>query len=522
MTISGRDREPFRQGLMTKAQRFRDLTAVGVASRGLSQQTVRAGSFTVSAEVADFMLRMTSLAVLSRLLTPEDFGLLAMVTAITTIAEQFKDLGLTAATVQRQEITHEQISTLFWVNLGFGAGLMCLVAAVSVPLARFYGEPRLVPICLAIATSFLLSGGSVQHSALLRRTMRFGRLAAIDTGSSLVSIAVAIIMALNGYGYWSLVARELVRNALRAVGAWGLLPWIPSAPSQRQGVRSMLSFAGNVTGFSILRFTSASVGQMLVGRVFGAEALGVYRQAFQLVLVPIQNLSGPLRSVGDVTLSRLQGDPSRYRRFYQRLLALTSIATMPIMVLAFVLADEGVRFVLGPKWIQAVPLVRVTALAAFLTPSITTAFAVTLSCGYARRLLRFALWESLCLAVLFFLAIPWGILGVASAHLWAVCCVGVPAVYWFLKDTPISLRLFVSTIARPAIASSCMACGLLAFKTAVPVAGLSSLVLGIALAAAVYAFVLLIIPGGRADLSGLVDDLRRGFLPPRVPADSKA
>jgi O-antigen/teichoic acid export membrane protein len=505
---------------MNNADRFRRLTAAGVVSGGLSQQTVRAGSFTFSAEVADFVLRMTSLAVLSRMLTPEDFGLLAMVTAITTIAEQFKDLGLTAATVQRKEITHEQISTLFWVNLGVGFGLMCLVAAVSIPLARFYSEPRLVPICLAIATSFLWSGASVQHAALLRRTMRFGSLAAIDTGSSVASIAVAVIMAMNGYGYWSLVVRELVRNGLRAVGAWAFLPWVPGAPSQRQGARSMLTFAGNVTGFSILRFTSASVGQMLVGRVFGAEALGVYRQAFQLVLVPIQHLSGPLRSVGDVTLSRLQGDVVRYRRFYQRFLALTSIATMPMMTLAFMLADEGVRFVLGPRWGQAAPLLRVTALASFLAPSITTAVAVALSCGHARRLLRFAVWESVGLAVFFFVGIPWGPLGVASAHLWVVCVVGIPAVYWFLKDTPISLRFFVSIVARPATASACMAGVLLAYKAVVPATGLYSVVSGAVLGVLVYALVLLLLPGGRAEVAGLVADLRRGVAAGKRPIES--
>jgi PST family polysaccharide transporter len=459
---------------------------------------------------------MSSIAVLSRLLAPGDFGLLAMVTAITTIAEQFKDLGLTAATVQRQEITHEQISALFWVNLGVGVGLMCMVAAASIPIAHFFGEPRLIAICLVIATSFLWSGGSVQHAALLRRTMRFGHLAAIDTFSSLVSIVVAVMMAIDGYGYWSLVAREVVRNVLRAVGAWLSLPWIPGAPLPRAEVRPMLTFAGNVTGFSVLKFTGESVGQVLVGRLLGAESLGIYRQALQLALVPIQHLSGPLRSVGDVALSRLQGDVTRYRRFYQRYLALTSIVTMPVMVLVCVLADDVVRLVLGARWIDAAPVLRVTALAGLLGPSLTTAVAVTLSCGHARRLLRFAACEFSCLALFFVLGAPWGMVGVAAAHLWVVACAGIPALYWLLKDTPISLRFFFSIIARPALASACMACALLFFRAVVPARSVSVVVFGAALATAVYALVLLILPGGREELAGLLSDLRKGVLVDKV------
>lgn len=493
---------------MNPSDSFRKLDSK--RSADFRQETVHAGVFTVGAEVLDFVLRMASLAILSHLLTPADFGLLAMVTAITSIAERFKDLGLTAATVQRPEITHGQVSTIFWVNTAVGLALAAVVALISPLLASFFREPRLAAVCVAISTSFLWSGASVQHAALLRRTMRFGRLAAIDTASSLASILVAVGMAMNGFGYWALVTREVLRAVLRAIGAWACMPWIPSFPSRGQGARGMLTFGGSVTGFGVLRLTGSSLGQIVVGRAFGAEALGIYRQAFQLVLVPIQHMSGPLRSVGEVALSRLQDDPRRYRVFYSRFLSLTSILTIPAMVYVFITADALVHLVLGPRWNAAAPLLRITALASLLSPSSTTAVAVSLSCGHASRILRFALIEAAALALLFVIGLPWGPRGVASAHIWVSILVSVPAVYWLFKDTPVRPGAFVTTVARPLVAAACMAGFLVLYLSHWPPR--TAFVLGVAfsMGAGLYLTVLACLPGGRRELSDLWHDLRQG------------
>jgi PST family polysaccharide transporter len=347
--------------------------------------------------------------------------------------------------------------------------------------------------------------------------MRFGYLAAIDTGASVLSIAVAVIMAVKGYGYWALVAREVVRSALKAVGAWVAMPWIPGLPSRSPDVVPMLRFAGNVTGFNVLRLTSASIGQGLVGRVFGAESLGIYRQALQLILVPIQHLNGPLRSVGDVALSRLQADTLRYRRFYQKFLGLTSFVTLPAMSLVLILAHDIVQIVLGVRWIDAAPVLRVTALAGLFGPLVTTAVAVALSCGHAGRLLRYAVLELAGLSLFFVLGLRWGIVGVASAHLWVACCVGLPAIYWLFKDTPIGLRLFMSTIARPALATGVMAIALLLFRAVVPIATPSVAVVSSgAVAAAVYLLALVVPRGGPEFVAGLLSRHARATAAPGV------
>ncbi|MGD0900434.1 MAG: oligosaccharide flippase family protein, partial [Thermoguttaceae bacterium] len=147
---------------------------------GLKGRSVRGGAASLVGQVAYFLMRLGSMAVLARILTPGDFGLVAMATAITGFVEMFKDAGLSLATVQRAEITHAQVSILFWINVALSAGLMLLVAAIAPAVAWFYGDSRLIAITLVVAGAFLFGGVGIQHAALLRRQMRFGTLATVQ------------------------------------------------------------------------------------------------------------------------------------------------------------------------------------------------------------------------------------------------------------------------------------------------------------------------------------------------------
>src|SRR5206468_9222764 len=135
------------------AERFKRLLESQATESDLKSRTIRSGAFAMGAEGVEFILRLGSIIVLARLLIPEQFGLIAMVTAITAVAERFKDLGLSVATVQRKEITHDQVSTLFWVNTATGVGIALTIAALAIPIERFYGEPRLLAICMALGST---------------------------------------------------------------------------------------------------------------------------------------------------------------------------------------------------------------------------------------------------------------------------------------------------------------------------------------------------------------------------------
>src|SRR5580704_4963234 len=177
--------------------------------KDLKEKTIRGGAARLSAQAANFVLRLGSLMVLARLLGPKDFGLVGMVTAFTGVLTLFRDFGLSSAAIQRSSVTEEQISTLFWINLGVGALLGALAIALAPMVAAFYHEPRLTTVTMALAAGFLFNAAGVQHGALLQREMRFTALAVVNTAGLFVGSVVGVCGALAGYGYWALVAMTI-------------------------------------------------------------------------------------------------------------------------------------------------------------------------------------------------------------------------------------------------------------------------------------------------------------------------
>ena len=229
----------------------------------LGGRSLRGGSSLVMSEIGCNVFRLLGTVVLARLLTPEHFGLVGMVTALTAFAEMFKDLGLGTATIQKKEITHEQISTLFWVNAGAGIALMLVLAAAAPLISWFYHDTRLIWITIAISSTFLFGGLTIQHQALLRRQMHFSRLAFITVLSTGLSTVIGIAMAWQGFEYWALVWKEASRAIIQAGATWALSHWLPGLPRRGTGVRTMLQTGSHVTGFNILVFASRSLDQEL-------------------------------------------------------------------------------------------------------------------------------------------------------------------------------------------------------------------------------------------------------------------
>jgi PST family polysaccharide transporter len=494
---------------MTGRERFDQLIAEAEGRSTLKQRAIRGGGYNMASEAIDFVMRVGSIMVLARILLPEHFGLIGMVTAITMLAERFKDLGLAIATVQRPVITHEQVSTLFWVNAALGLTAAVVVAALAWPIARFYGDERVMHITLAIAVTFIWGGLAVQHQALLRRSMRFRAIAAIHVGSSAASIVVAIALAMAGFGFWALVAREIARSVFVTLGTWSACRWVPGGPKKGTGVRSMLSFGGHLTAVQFAYVFSMNFGHILMGKLFGAHPLGMYRQGYQLVLGPVAQLSDPIHSVTEATLSRLQGDREAYRRYYRKLLTLVSALTMPIVALIFVHATAIVRVVLGPAWLEAVPIFRVLALAAFISPAFGTISAVIVTCGHIQRYFRLGMLNAAVLIAFGFLGTYWGPTGIAASHVALYLTMLGPRLYWGLQGTPVDSALFARAIARPAIASLVM--GLLLHLVEAIGLGLGAVgTLVVACLAGPPLFLLAwyALPGGRTEVSGLFGDIR--------------
>src|SRR4030095_1616010 len=223
----------------SKEDRFRRLTEAQDKS-DFKRQSVSGFTASVTGEAVDFVLRVGSMSILARMLLPEYFGLLTMVVVVTAVVDRLKDLGLTVVTIPPTTITHDEVSTLFWINAGAGLAMALIVAACAYPLALFYREPRLVQITLAMATTYIWSGLAIQTAALLNRQMKYAHLAVIQIASNALSLAAAIALAWSGADYWALIAREALRTLFIAIGAWLCFPWIPSRPSRIAKITPLL------------------------------------------------------------------------------------------------------------------------------------------------------------------------------------------------------------------------------------------------------------------------------------------
>jgi PST family polysaccharide transporter len=473
----------------------------------LKSKSIRGGAFMLASTGANLVIGIAATSVLARILMPADFGLLAMVFALTAIAERFKDIGLGRATIQKKQLTHSEVSNLFWLNLSVGIGICVAILMLSSLIARFYHEQRLTHIAMVLSTTFVLGGSAIQHQALLNRRMKFLATGAISTGSLVVSNVLAIILALKGYGYWSLVWREVARSVLAAGATFAVCPWVPRLPDLRENVSQQMRFGRDVTVFNIVTHFTASVDQILLGRFGGASVLGLYRQAFQLVMLPANQLTPPIHSVAEPLFSALQDDAPKYRRSFQKTVSTLSLITMPIAAGLFICSKQVVGLLLGPRWSDAVGLVRILAVAAFIRPAISAIGFVMLTCGKTARYAIIGILDSIALVLAVSVGVMWGARGVAYGHVAATYVVFLPFVWWALKDTPVELSLWLRLVARPAACTALMAAILYVVSACVPIrsnlAGLSFLVS----AGSVFYFAgMLMLPGGKRILSDLLRD----------------
>src|SRR5438445_7332212 len=249
----------------------------------LGSRTARGGAVTLAAQLLKFLISTISTIVLARLLTPLDYGLIGMVAIVVNFVGMFPFLGLSMATMRWSKFNHQQVSTVFWVNVGMSAAIMLLTIASAPLIAWFYKEPRLIGITIGYAISILLTGLYIQHEAILSRQMRFTAIAIVEIVAHAIGFGLAIIAASRGARYWSLVINQLVMTLVTVIGVWIVCRWRPGLPVRRSGVRTILSYGGNLTGYNVMTYLARNLDNALIGKFWGGYQLGLYSRAYQML-----------------------------------------------------------------------------------------------------------------------------------------------------------------------------------------------------------------------------------------------
>ena len=407
----------------------------------LRQRTISSGFVTATAQGAQFFLNLAYIMALARLLVPQDFGLVAMVTTVMGFLRIFQDAGLSTATVQRQEITHAQVSNLFWVNVTVGGVITLLVAALAPAVAWFYREPRLIGITLVLSVTFLLASSAVQHVALLNRQMRFKVIAVIDIVSMLAGYLTGIGMALWKYGYWALVFANVVQVAIKLVLTWSISRWRPRSPSRNTQTRHLLSFGANITAGSLMYSLARGADNLLIGRFFGAAAVGLYSRGSALLVRPLEQFILPINAVLIPTLSRIQEQHDRYRRTFLQVFEAIALMSFLFTGLLLALSYPLTLAVLGPKWEAAAVIFAGFTMAALAYPLTTASTWLFASQGRGKDwVLTSSIVSSVTLCS-FLVGLPFGPAGVAISYSAACVLIELPFVYCIAgRQGPVSRK----------------------------------------------------------------------------------
>jgi PST family polysaccharide transporter len=391
--------------------------------------------------------------VLARLLTPADFGVVTMVTTFSLLLMSFGTSGFSEAVIQREEINRFLASNLFWITSAAGLIVTIGFAGAGSLLARFYRNPLVTHVAVAMSAAIFLAATSVIHIALLKRAMRFTAVSVNDVVARAVYTAVAILLALRGWGYWALAVAFVVYPLSTTIGAWWLCRWIPSLPRRGVGTRAILGFAARVYGRFSANYFTRNLDNVLVGWQFNAAALGYYKKAYDLFALSASQLTAPLHNVALAALSRLNQDPARFKRYLANSLGIVAFIGMAVGADLTLVGKDVVRLVLGPKWSESGKIFELFGPGIGIMLLYSTVGWIHLSIGEPGRWLRWTLVESSATALLFVLALPWGPAGIAVAWSVSFWILLIPAFWYAGRPIGFGVSSLIGSVWRYAAAS---------------------------------------------------------------------
>ncbi|NQT38886.1 MAG: lipopolysaccharide biosynthesis protein, partial [Planctomycetes bacterium] len=408
------------------------------------QQSIRRGSrWVLAAQIASQVVSLATLAILFRMLGPEPYGLLGMVVPVLLLARIFIARGLDVSTIQHPRLSDAEVSSLFWINQLQGLVAAVLIVATAPLLVWVYGTDDVYWVTVALAGVPVIIALGIQHQALLERRMRVGAVAVIRLAAQVAGAVTAISVARAGGTIGALVAQQYAEWAALAVLVWCVGAWRPRAPWAGAPVGSLVRFGRHYALSSLMFHLTTNVDKILVGAVLGPRTLGLYGQAFNLMMKPVHVVVAPITAVMLPALSRAAGDRTRYAELVLGFFRLIALVMLPAAVGLMIVGPEAMRVLGGPQWEEAGPLLSILAIALLAQGFFNALGSVLASVGRADRLFA----ASVVVAIVFCTAFTLGVyfdfhrqptplpLGVAWSYSLAMVLVVFPPYLWFCLRT---------------------------------------------------------------------------------------
>ncbi len=410
----------------------------------------------ILSQVGKIALQLVALFVLSRLLPPSEYGLLAMALVATNFASILRDSGMGAAVVQKRELSDATLNTVFWLNVGLGVGLAVLLALLSPLLETFFKAPNLSNVLCALAIAFPITGTSALHQSLLERESRFRTIVRIEMSSAVLGLIVAIVLAFNGAGVYSLVAQAVAIALLTTVQLWFASTWRPRFLWSYQEFKELWRFSGNLTGFTFINFFSRNADSLVIGRVLGSVQLGIYSQAYKVMMFPLQNMTYVASRALFPVMSRQQDDPEKMSALYYKSLRLIATVTTPLMVGLWILRDPFVAVALGKQWSEVAKILAWMAPIGLVQSINSTTGTVFMASGNTRLLMRVGIISAVLQVSSFLIGVNYGLTGVTACYLIANILACGLSLYLIVRYFGTGAKTLFKTLWQPFVFSAVM------------------------------------------------------------------
>ena len=438
------------------------------------------------------ILSWASTFIIARLLGPGDYGLMSMAVVYTGFVAPIYDFGLSATIVQRRHYTARDIAQLGGLALMFGSGFFLLSLAMARPLAAFYDEPAVRGIVVVVSVGFLITMFQMVPRASLTRELRFRHIALLDGLAALSLTIGTLTLAFMGYGYWALAFGVVVGAVITTPVAVLSRPHPLAWPRDRRLAWDATRFGGHVVAAQVAWYAYTHADFLIVGKVLGKEALGLYTIGWTVATIPVDRISELVRRVMPGVFSAIQTDVPAMRRYFLALSEGLAIVALPMSIGLALTADDLVQLLLEREWWAAGPVLRILALYAGVRSLATLATPILVATGHARRNMRLALFALLVLAPAFLVGARWGATGVAWAWVIGFPIVIAPLFHFLFRLLELPARGYLAALWPAIRGTAIMAAAVGAVRMTVPDGWPAGARLGVAVAtgAAVYCAVI--------------------------------
>ncbi|TDT85943.1 PST family polysaccharide transporter [Arthrobacter sp. AG258] len=474
----------------------------------LGSTGVRGGLVTLASQGIKILTQLVGLVVLSRLLSPADFGLIAIITAVIAFGDLFRDFGLTYAAIQADVLPRKEKTNLFWLNTAIGC-LFAIILILAAPgLATVFEDERLTVVLVVTSATFVLNGVQAQFRVELVRHYKFTLLAIAESSAQFAGLAAAVILALQGAGYWALAFQQISIVAVLTIAIIATARWFPGLPSRNVSITRYLGYGKNLAFSQVLGYFASNADSMIIGIRFGAQSLGFYNRAFQLLMVPVNQLLAPLTNVVLPILSRVQFEDAKFMRFLSAIhLALTYLALV-VFGLVVVAGEPIVDIALGLGWEQTGNVLRILAVGGIFQTMNFVGYWAFLARGETGSLLKYNLVTKTAVVISVIFGSQWGIQGIAWAYSASLAATWPFLLVWLQRLFKLSFKIIGTTSIR-VFSLFCLSVGagfigLDYFSSDIPLQSISVVVV---IQLGVY-FLSLLMPSIRSDMRELLGFLR--------------